>query len=211
MKTVVIDPGHGGSTMIGGSSPNNATGPNSLQEKTIALDIGIRVAQNLSQSLVNVILTRNSDTNLGLSARAQVASTNNADVFLSIHFNGSTNPSIQGSETWVETVSTSDSRLLAASVQQRLVGATGYNNRGVKSKGLGVLKSSVQSPATACCLTEISFLTNPAEEGRLGNNTYKDQVAMALSQALLDYLNASTGMSPANPIPEGDPNGTADG
>jgi phosphoserine aminotransferase len=32
-RTIVIDPGHGGSKTVGGSSPNNATGPTGLLEK----------------------------------------------------------------------------------------------------------------------------------------------------------------------------------
>jgi N-acetylmuramoyl-L-alanine amidase len=211
MSTVVVDAGHGGNAIVGNSSNNNATGPSGTKETDIALDIVLRIAEVLHGMGINVLLTRNSDVNLDLKDRAAVAANNNAEAFLSVHFNGSTDPSIQGSETWVHTGSTGDSRLLAAAVQQRLVGATGYADRGVRSKGLGVLSLAHQSPATACCLVEISFLTNATDENRLQGVTYKNSLASALATALRDFLNQSTGLEPANPLPDGDPNLDADG
>lgn len=47
MSTIVIDPDHGGNTMIGHSSPNNATGPTGLMEKQITLDLALRTYQYL--------------------------------------------------------------------------------------------------------------------------------------------------------------------
>ena len=38
-RTVVLDPGHGGTSAAGASSPNNATGPNGLLEKDLTLDL----------------------------------------------------------------------------------------------------------------------------------------------------------------------------
>ena len=210
MGIIVIDAGHGGTSMVNGSSANNATGPTGLQEKQVTLDLALAVVAKFQGKGHVVKMTRDTDINLGLAARAQVAAALNADVFLSIHLNGNTDPAIQGTETWVETVCTSDSRLLAAVVQSRLVKATNLKDRKVRSKGLGVLKMSVQSPNTACCLAEISFLTNPTEEARLRTDVYKKSIASALAQALLDYLNHSTGNIPANPVPDGDPNGNGD-
>src|SRR5206468_664991 len=65
MPTVVIDPGHGGATATGGSSPNNATGPNGLLEKDLTLDLGRRVSALLAPR-ATVILTRTTDVNLSL-------------------------------------------------------------------------------------------------------------------------------------------------
>jgi N-acetylmuramoyl-L-alanine amidase len=211
MSTIVIDAGHGGQNAIGNSSPNNATGPGGTKEKDLTLDIAVRIGNALNGSGHSVVLTRNSDVNLALKDRAAVAANHNAEAFLSIHFNGNNSPAIQGSETWVHATSTSDSRLLAAAVQQRLVGATGYQDRGVRSKGLGVLSLAFQTPNTACCLVEISFLTNPNDETRLKDSGYKNSLAAALAAALLDYINHSTGVGPANPIPDGDPTNDADG
>ena len=184
---IVIDPGHGGTARVGGSSPNNATGPNGLLEKAVTLDVALRLHARFQSTSHQVLLTRDSDTNLGLADRARVARDNNADAFVSIHCNGAGDATIQGTETWIHNNATRDSDLLAGSVQQRLVAATGHRDRGVKKANFGVLNPRHHLQATAACLAEISFLTDPAEELRLGQEAYKDGIAEALEQALLDF------------------------
>src|SRR6266545_4414340 len=104
MPICVIDPGHGGSARVAGSSPNNAVGPTGLLEKDVTLDVVQRTAALLQSRGVDVTCTRTSDVNLGLAARADVAKQLGADVFLSIHFNAPGSPSdhtTNGTETWV--------------------------------------------------------------------------------------------------------------
>ena len=69
MATIVLDPGHGGTTKIGGSSPNNATGPTGLLEKTVTLEVGLAAEKALAGSGVTVVMTRETDRNLGIDAR----------------------------------------------------------------------------------------------------------------------------------------------
>ncbi len=101
---IVLDPGHGGQTppyKVGGSSWNNATGPQGTLEKTLTLDVALRTRDILSARGRTVVLTREIDVNLGLRARANVAKSREADAFVSIHFNGSTGHNAQGTETFV--------------------------------------------------------------------------------------------------------------
>lgn len=210
MAVIVIDPGHGGTHVVGHSSANNATGPHGTLEKDLTLDLAIRTAEVLNQAGQSVLLTRNSDVNQDLRDRAVVARNSHAAAFVSIHFNGDANPAVQGTETWVHSVSSDDSRLLASSVQQQMVAATGYSNRGVKSKGLSVLSLAYHDPTTAACLVEVSFLTNASDEMRLQNVSYKNQLAAALAQSIIDYLNGSTSIHPIPPVPSGDPAGEVD-
>lgn len=193
MPIIVIDPGHGGSTAVGGSSANNAIGPNGTLEKDLTLDIALRVFAAFQGSIHRVILTRTTDVNLGLRDRAAVAKNLLADVFLSIHFNGDDDSTVQGSETWLHTVNSDKSELLAKSVQQRVVSAAGYRDRGVKSKVLGVLDPANHEINTAVCLVEISFITDPNDERRLSLNAYKDSLANSLKVAIEDYINSSSG------------------
>ncbi len=103
----VIDPGHGGNGMVGGSSANNARGPGSTLEKDLTLDVSRRlraylVAHGLPAG--QVLLTRDSDKNRGLSERLLFARQAGAAVFLSIHFNGFNgfnDPGVQGGEVWI--------------------------------------------------------------------------------------------------------------
>jgi N-acetylmuramoyl-L-alanine amidase len=71
-RTIVIDPGHGGSELAGGSSPNNAVGANGLLEKDLTLEIARRVAAALDDRFT-VTLTRSGDTNSSLTERTGVA------------------------------------------------------------------------------------------------------------------------------------------
>lgn len=210
MSVIVIDPGHGGTTTIGGSSPNNATGPRGTLEKSMTLLISVKVAELLNQIGHTVILTRNNDTNLGLADRARVAASNNANVFVSVHFNGNTNPTVQGTETWVHPTSTDDSRLLASSLLQRLVQVTGYRNRGMKSNDYGVLNPAIHNINTATCLIEISFITDPNDEARLLTVNYQNQLASSISQAIVDYINRASSIQPISPIPTPLPTRNAD-
>jgi N-acetylmuramoyl-L-alanine amidase len=79
---VVLDPGHGGPRRHDG-----AHGRGGLVEKEIALQVSLRLKALLEQAGATVLLTREDDTDVPLSARAQLANENAADLFLSIHCN----------------------------------------------------------------------------------------------------------------------------
>ena len=83
LKTVVIDPGHGGKDS-GCVSRDGKT-----YEKNITLDIGKRLAQKISTSYpdVEVRMTRTEDVFVELENRAVFANKANANLFISIHVN----------------------------------------------------------------------------------------------------------------------------
>lgn len=182
---VVIDPGHGGTSDVCGSSANNATGPapHSLKEKDITLKIGLLLRDRLSAAH-DVTTTRTRDVNLSLADRAAVARSIHADVFLSIHLNGFHDSSVDGTETWVATQASSRSRRFAQTVLDRLTLVTAVANRGVRERNLGVLLPSRHDPGTACCLAEIAFLTNPSQASHLENPEYLGHIADALAEAV---------------------------
>ena len=184
---IVLDPGHGGNAAVGGSSPNNATGPNGLLEKNLTLDLARRL-QALLAATADVSMTRTADTNLSLAARAQLARDRHADIFLSLHFNGFSNPQTDGTEVWVARQSNSVSRALAQTVLRHLAAATGVANRGVREGDLGVLLPARHASNTAACLAEAVFLTNPAEARRLESESYRQQLATALAEAIAAHL-----------------------
>ena len=83
LRTVVIDPGHGGKD-AGCVSRDQKT-----YEKNIALDIAKRLAQKISASYpdVNVKMTRSDDNFVELENRAVYANKSGADLFISVHVN----------------------------------------------------------------------------------------------------------------------------
>ncbi len=187
MRTVVIDPGHGGTAAAGGSSPNNATGPNGLLEKDVTLDLGRRVAAALAPR-ADVVLTRAGDENRSLAERAKVGRDHNADVFVSIHLNGFADPAVDGSEAWVAKHAGDASRLLARTVLTRVVGVTQARDRGVKEEDFGVIRADRQAPGTAASLVEVAFLTNAAEAERLTHDEYRQAIAQAIADGIAERL-----------------------
>ena len=83
LKTVVIDPGHGG------KDPGAPGKTSSTSEKHIVLKISKLLGQKISDAYpdVKVVYTRNSDVFLELKERVNVAKRNNADLFISMHCN----------------------------------------------------------------------------------------------------------------------------
>lgn len=191
MALAVLDPGHGGIKHVGGSSPNNATGPTGLLEKTLTLQVALLARTRLTALGHRVRLTRDSDVNLGLAARAALARTAKADAFVSIHFNGFRDTRVQGTETFVHEGATAGSLALAGTVQTALLAATGLRDRGVKRARFGVLNPRSHGPATSACLAEISFLSDPEEERRLRDAAYLARLADALAAGIVAFLAAA--------------------
>ncbi|MBZ2207628.1 N-acetylmuramoyl-L-alanine amidase [Massilia soli] len=187
MAIAIIDPGHGGTSEVGGSSPNNAKGPNGLLEKDIALDLARRVCSALKGAAVDARLTRDTDRNLGLKARADITRQAGADAFISIHLNGY-NGLAQGTETWHHSAASSDSKTLATLVQAAVRKATGLRDRGVRVNAFSVLRPDYHAANTAACLVEVSFMDVALEEARLRSNDYKDNIAAALAGAIKGWL-----------------------
>jgi len=92
---VVIDAGHGG-------KDPGAVGANSL-EKNITLAVALKTGEYIEKYMENVtvIYTRKTDTFVELRDRAEIANKNNADLFISIHVNGTASNRIQGTETFI--------------------------------------------------------------------------------------------------------------
>ncbi len=197
MKTeiIVIDPGHGGTVNIGGSDANHAVSALGDLEKNLTLEICKLLAIELQLKKHQTFLTRESDINLSLRDRANLAKSTNADVFISIHFNGWNDTTTQGTETYVHLEANKDSSLLASSIQQRLVSVTKYKDRGVKALQLGVLNPAYHLSTTACVLAEISFITETKDAQRLRDMNYKKSIASALAIAINDYINRQSSIT----------------
>jgi N-acetylmuramoyl-L-alanine amidase len=211
---VVLDPGHGGSNKIGGSSPNNATSASGVLEKTMTLDLAKRVQKELAKfvaenpgSDIQIHLTRVGDKNLSLSDRAQTAMSKQANIFLSIHFNGF-NSTARGTETLI--LSTTNGNVneqedfwLAQRIQTETFAALqrfdpSARDRGVKNnQRLGVLNdislgNTRSTHKTRACLLEVEFIDNPTVDELLniGPNAkaVQDAIASAIAEAIIEDL-----------------------
>ena len=158
--TLVLDPGHGSDREVGGSSPNNTSGGGVL-EKDVTLDMARRVRQRLA-GRANVLLTRDSDTNLSLAQRAGFARAVGADLFLSLHCNGHVDPSHDSIEVYVNRDGTESDRAFAADLEAALASAIGAPESDVIQADLGVINRDRHTPGTIVALVEMFDLTNPA-------------------------------------------------
>ena len=97
LKTVVIDPGHGG------KDPGALGKGGKVNEKHIVLSVAKKLGAKIRQQYpdVKVIYTRSTDVFIGLHERAMVARRNNADLFISIHCNGSSSADAKGSSVHI--------------------------------------------------------------------------------------------------------------
>ena len=112
-KVIVLDPGHGG------HDPGNLGGVkvNGISEKNVTISAARNIKKILEASgRYKVIMTRDKDIFLKLRERSLVAHRNNADLFISIHADAFSNPSVRGATIYTLTEKASDreAALLAA-------------------------------------------------------------------------------------------------
>lgn len=216
VKTVVIDPGHGG-------TDPGCLGLAGLKEKDIVLDIALKLQKLLAAAGLDVILTRESDIFIPVENRCIPANQKLADLFISIHANASFKRQRTGIETFFlnfspdaavnETAArenaTSTKRLgemmnivkkiaqnskilesrdLAEKVQRNLIRYLSKYYGGIKDLGAkgGPFWVLIGSDMPSV-LVEVSHLSNSAEEARLKDEAYRQRVAEAIARGILDY------------------------
>lgn len=90
IRTIVIDPGHGGDDA-------GVRGAAGIAEKDVALAVARRLKTTIEARLgMRVLLTRESDKPISADGRAAIANNNKADVFISLHANGSPRAATRG-------------------------------------------------------------------------------------------------------------------
>jgi len=180
-KTIVIDPGHGG-TDVG------AIGEGNVYEKNITLPIAIYLKPLLEEKGAKVYMTRETDRDVArphanadeeLQARVDVAEDHAADAFISIHIDSFVRPEIDGMTAYY-CGGSPYGRLLAQSLHDANIDAVDFGDRGVRTANFYVLCNS-SMPST---LLELGFISNPRERTEL----QKPNVQKALAQSIVDGL-----------------------
>ncbi len=91
---IVIDAGHGG-------HDSGTLGVDGIEEKDVVLDVALRLGKVLHDRLgAEVVYTRSDDTFIPLETRTAIANKAQADLFLSIHANSSSDATARGVETY---------------------------------------------------------------------------------------------------------------
>jgi N-acetylmuramoyl-L-alanine amidase len=184
-KVIALDPGHGG-------SDPGAIGLNGAQEKNITLGIAKNVKQLLEKAGAKVIMTRMDDRDVcapnasavdELEARVQVANANKADIFVSIHINSFSNRSVGGAASYYCQKTAYDSTL-ASSLQEAIVNASGFSDRGITAARFYVMTHSIM-PAS---LIELGFISNPNEERLLNSLQFQQQLAQGIVKGIDNFF-----------------------
>ena len=205
----MLDAGHGGWDL-------GTVGRKGLLEKDLVLDVVERLGKLVEERLgAEVVYTRQDDSYLSLEKRAQIANLATANLFLSVHANYSDLETARGVETYYTTTYSSikartaeddptlkdvnwtgvdirekvtNSHRLASDVQEALYGGLAEQNPEIRNRGVKeaqyVVLTGTQMPAI---LAEISFVSSPADEGKLQSPEYRQQIAEALYRGVAKY------------------------
>jgi N-acetylmuramoyl-L-alanine amidase len=210
IRTIAIDPGHGGSDV-------GARGAGGAQEKDIALAVARRLRGALEARLgVRVVMTRDDDRDMPLAERTALANNNKADLLISLHANASFRPEVSGATVYAAAFNEADpaqrglvperlpvfggglrdievvpwnlaqirhrdrSDQLAQYVANALNGKVPVSSRPVEHAPLRILESA-NMPAA---LVEMGYLTNADQEKALAGA----ELQTALTQALFDAI-----------------------
>lgn len=196
-KTVILDPGHGGTD----SGAVNHLG----LEKNYNLSLARLLQKDLKDRGFEVILTRNADRTLSLSDRVQFANRFKKAIFISLHFNSGGRGQAQGIETFtlspagvahygrgireddfqVRKGNYQDSAniALATAVHSTCLLKTKRNDRGIRRARFSVL-TGIKHPAI---LLEGGFMSNRTEAQYINNARYRQTLSTAIADAVVKF------------------------
>ncbi len=215
VRTIVIDPGHGGKEV-------GAVGPKGLMEKDVTLAVSRKLAASLAAKLgARVVLTREDDSIVSLDQRTAIANQYKADLFLSVHMNAAVVKGAKGSETYFLSLEASDELARHAAETENASAATSAASgdlklilwdlaqqeylqessrfaqviqeemnaaTGVQNRGVKQAPFKVLVGATMpAALVEVGFITNPDEEARLQTDAFQDMMVEALTRGVRRY------------------------
>lgn len=175
-KTIIIDPGHGG------SDPGALGTTHDTTEKEINLTTAVYLKQELFALGAKVIMTRTSnEKKVSLPDRAAIGHLKGADAFISIHYNSSLKKT-SGTLTFYQSES-KDLRLSRA-IESKLSQGIGLKSNGIAYGDFHVLREN----AVPSSLVELGFLTNPYDESIVRKPSYQKKAAQAIAEGLVDYF-----------------------
>ena len=177
MKTIVIDPGHGG-------SDSGALGHGN-SESWLNLDVAKRV-KILLDPCFKVLMTRESDNFVSLSYRSRLSNENNSSAFISIHFNSAGPGSLAtGWEIFTSPNASQEAEALAASIGKRHAESfPAQVARGLKQSPFHVLQST-RCPAI---LWEGGFISSQLEADFIAKEKTRQVMAEAIAAGVMDHF-----------------------
>jgi N-acetylmuramoyl-L-alanine amidase len=176
---VVIDPGHGG-------SDTGAIGQMGLKESDVTLDIGLKVATLLRQKNIEVVMTRDSDVDIDLEPRVDVAAKlgQKATAFVSIHANSISldRSDVNGLETYY--YGGGKSEMLNQTIHRSIIESVDIQDRRSRTARFYVLRKS----PIPTSMVETGFVTGAEDSKKLSDPAFRSRMAQAIARGVLRYL-----------------------
>jgi len=219
VRTIAVDPGHGG-------DDEGVNGAGGAKEKDLALAVARRVKSVIEARLgVRVLLTRDDDRNVPIDERTAIANNNKADLFVSLHANASLRKTAAGAAIFVaafeksaaqgasttggrvptfgggsreidlvlwdlaQTQHVEQSAAFAGILEQQLRDRIPLVAQPVDRAPLRVLESA-NMPAV---LLEMGYLTNVGQEKLLTSDPFQNMIVQALFDAVIRFRDTVTG------------------
>ncbi len=227
IRTIVIDPGHGGDDA-------GARGVGGTTEKDLVLTLARKLQATIEGRIgLRVVLTRSSDENVPLDRRTAIANNNKADLFIGLHADASLEPKVNGAQVLSLALDTYNTRAAMAATSDLPVPVVGGGSRSIDvvpwdlaqipyANQSAVLAAAVArhlsehgvplfSRPTArlplrslvaanmpAVLIEVGFLTNADDEHALASDARQNAIVDAILDAIADARRGAL-TAPAGP------------
>jgi N-acetylmuramoyl-L-alanine amidase len=169
-------------------------------EKDINLDESLRLAAYLRSRGISVTMTREVDEFIPLGGRAALATAVDADVFLSVHNNGSFDRRQRGGEVYHQ-LGSDEGRQLADRILGRLSAATGFPAGGVFARPgrHGDYYFVLRRVPVVSVIIEGGYVSNPVEALALADPGVRQRMAEAIGEAVVEQLRPEVPAGPGPP------------
>jgi N-acetylmuramoyl-L-alanine amidase len=219
VRTVAIDPGHGGE-----DEGAHSFGVDGAKEKDITLAVARRLKTMIEGRLgVRVLLTREDDRAVSLDRRTSLANNNKADLFISIHANASLRKSLTGATIFTAAFAIAAARDATAEGSERVptfagslrdiqlvpwdLAQTHHLDQSTMFAGMLLQQLTdrvplAQTPVETAplrvlssanmpaVLVEMGYLTNPDQDHLLTSDAFQSSFSQSLYDAVVKFRDA---------------------